>query len=72
MDELGIPFDITIDFETKTDKSVTLRERDSCEQIRLPMDEVANTVRDLSEGHIVWADLTAKYPTVKAVEEAKS
>lgn len=37
-DELGIPFGITIDFDTiKEPHTVTLRERDSMEQIRVPV-----------------------------------
>ena len=39
-DEIGTPFCITFDFESQEDNSVTLRDRDSMEQIRLPMDEV--------------------------------
>ncbi len=39
-DEIGTPFCITFDFESEEDNSVTLRDRDSMEQIRLPMDEV--------------------------------
>eukprot|EP00536_Pseudo-nitzschia_multiseries_P006917 jgi/Psemu1/239754/estExt_Genewise1.C_1530050 len=40
-DEVGIPFAITVDFETiEDDAGVTIRDRDSTEQIRLPIDEV--------------------------------
>ncbi len=39
-DEIGTPFSITFDFESEEDNSVTLRDRDSMQQIRLPMDEV--------------------------------
>ena len=40
-DEIGVPFCITIDFETvEDDAGVTIRDRDSTEQIRLPVDEV--------------------------------
>lgn len=34
-DELGIPFGITVDFQSLKDASVTLRERDTMEQIRI-------------------------------------
>jgi glycyl-tRNA synthetase len=34
-DEIGIPFGITIDFDTVSDNSVTLRERDSTAQVRV-------------------------------------
>jgi len=41
-DEIGTPFCITVDFETKDDQSVTIRERDSMEQKRIPLDQVVN------------------------------
>lgn len=41
MDEVGTPFCICVDYDTKEDGTVTVRERDSMEQIRMPMDEVA-------------------------------
>jgi len=37
-DEIGTPFGVTIDFDTLTDGTVTIRERDSMEQVRLPVD----------------------------------
>lgn len=39
-DEIGTPFCITYDFDSETDGSVTVRERDSMEQIRLPISEL--------------------------------
>ena len=39
-DEIGTPFCITYDFESENDGCVTIRERDSMEQIRLPIAEV--------------------------------
>ncbi len=39
-DEIGTPFCITVDFDTETDKSVTIRDRDTMEQIRIPISEV--------------------------------
>jgi glycyl-tRNA synthetase len=41
-DEIGTPFCITVDFETKDDQAVTIRERDSMEQQRIPLDQVVN------------------------------
>ena len=37
-DEIGTPFCITIDFDTLEDETVTVRERDSMTQIRLPIE----------------------------------
>lgn len=39
-DEIGTPYGVTIDFDTLEDDTVTLRERDSMEQIRLPISEL--------------------------------
>ncbi|HYM20112.1 MAG TPA: glycine--tRNA ligase [Candidatus Kapabacteria bacterium] len=39
-DEIGTPFGVTIDSDTLQDQTVTIRERDSMEQIRLPIDNV--------------------------------
>ena len=39
-DEIGTPFCITYDFDTETDGCVTVRDRDTMEQIRLPIAEV--------------------------------
>ncbi|MBO0685298.1 MAG: glycine--tRNA ligase [Candidatus Dormibacteraeota bacterium] len=36
-DEIGTPFCVTIDFETLQDRAVTIRERDSMEQERVPI-----------------------------------
>jgi glycyl-tRNA synthetase len=41
-DELGTPFCITIDFETLENDTVTVRERDSMKQIRLPSSSLLN------------------------------
>jgi glycyl-tRNA synthetase len=40
-DELGTPFCVTYDFESVEDQAVTVRERDSMEQERVPLAEVA-------------------------------
>ena len=45
-DEIGTPFCITLDFQTVGDENtpadgcVTIRERDTMEQVRIPMDQV--------------------------------
>jgi glycyl-tRNA synthetase len=60
-DEIGIPFGITIDFETKDDGMVTLRERDSMGQIRLLIADVAPLVAALESGKTTWAETEVKY-----------
>ncbi len=39
-DEIGTPYCITVDFDTLNDDTVTVRDRDSMEQIRLKIDEL--------------------------------
>ena len=43
-DEIGTPFCVTIDFDTLEDGTVTIRDRDTMEQIRLPITDVTNYV----------------------------
>ena len=40
-DEIGTPFCITYDFDSVEDKCVTVRDRDTMEQVRMPISEVA-------------------------------
>ncbi|HHT83050.1 MAG: glycine--tRNA ligase [Christensenellales bacterium] len=40
MDEAGTPYCVTIDFDTLEDQTVTVRERDSMEQVRMPIDRL--------------------------------
>lgn len=54
MDELGAPFGVTVDFQTVEDKSVTLRERDSMTQIRMPLADVAPLVARLVTEEATW------------------
>jgi glycyl-tRNA synthetase len=44
-DEIGTPFCVTIDYETKEDSTVTVRYRDSMEQIRVKRSELADILR---------------------------
>ena len=39
-DELGTPFCITVDFDTLENDTVTLRDRDSMQQIRVPSSQL--------------------------------
>ena len=44
-DEIGTPFCITIDYDTKEDNTVTIRYRDSMEQERVPVAELGSKIR---------------------------
>jgi len=56
-DELGVSFACTVDHTTLTDGTVTLRERDSTEQIRLQLVQVPALVAKLLGGSATWAEL---------------
>jgi len=43
-DEIGTPFCVTVDFESLEDKQVTIRDRDSLAQIRVPIEELNKTL----------------------------
>ncbi len=45
-DEIGTPFCITYDFESETDNCVTIRERDSMQQVRIPIAEVKSYIEE--------------------------
>ena len=70
-DEVGVPFAVTVDFDTLTNGTVTLRERDSTIQIRLPKSDVTRVVFDFVHGRLTWVDATAKYPIVTVKEDEK-
>ena len=44
-DEVGTPVCVTVDFDTLEDRSVTVRDRDSMEQVRVPIDDLLSEVR---------------------------
>jgi glycyl-tRNA synthetase len=64
-DELGTPFCVTVDFQSLEDKQVTIRERDTMNQIRVPIAVLRDTLQAklagedlfvLPEGGIIWKE----------------
>ena len=58
-DEIGTPLCVTIDFQSLEDSQVTIRERDSMTQIRLPINELVRTLQAKLSGepfatHPLW------------------
>jgi glycyl-tRNA synthetase len=54
-DAIGTPYCVTVDYETKDDNAVTVRDRDTMEQVRIPISEVREYVtRKLS-----WREVLA-------------
>jgi glycyl-tRNA synthetase len=46
-DEAGTPFCVTVDFDTLDDKKVTIRDRDTMEQERIPIEAVQERLKAL-------------------------
>ena len=49
-DEVGTPFCVTIDFETLNDRAVTIRERDTATQVRVPITDLVGRLGGGLEG----------------------
>ena len=45
-DEIGTPYCVTIDFDTLEDESVTMRDRDTMEQVRVKIEDVEKWIED--------------------------
>jgi glycyl-tRNA synthetase len=57
MDEIGTPFCITVDYDSKSDSAVTIRDRDTHSQVRVKIDELPNVLEDLIVGKSHFSDL---------------
>jgi glycyl-tRNA synthetase len=44
-DEIGTPWCVTVDFDSLEDRAVTVRDRDTTEQVRVPIDRLADEIR---------------------------
>ncbi|MCQ8894595.1 MAG: glycine--tRNA ligase [Methanolinea sp.] len=58
-DEVGTPFAITVDYQTPEDGTVTLRDRDSMEQVRVRREGIASLIAGLVRGTQTFASLKA-------------
>ena len=56
-DEIGIPYAITIDYDTVDDKKVTIRNRDTFKQKRVEIEKLSMIINNLVEGHINFEDI---------------
>jgi glycyl-tRNA synthetase len=45
-DEIGTPYAVTVDFETLEDRAVTVRDRDSMTQERIPVDQLVGYLKE--------------------------
>lgn len=68
-DELGIPFGITVDFQTLLDNSVTVRDRDSMSQVRVPFSSLLGLLQQLVTEKISWEAVKQRFMVVAAGAE---
>jgi glycyl-tRNA synthetase len=66
-DEVGTPYDVTVDYETIEQGSATIRDRDTMRQIRVPVSELAYRVQALLSGCLKFED--AGVPVASAKEQ---
>ena len=45
-DEVGTPYCVTVDFDTLEDRAVTVRDRDTTEQVRVPIADLLASLRE--------------------------
>ena len=56
-DEIGIPYCITFDFDSLEDKAVTVRDRNSTEQIRVKINDLSNVLGGLISGKVKFEEV---------------
>lgn len=60
-DEIGIPYCITIDYETLENDTVTIRDRDTMKQIRIPIEELDAVLGELMDLEVEFEELEQDY-----------
>ena len=68
-DEVGVPFAVTIDYDTLEDGTATVRDRDTTAQVRVPEGELPGLLRRLTDMEVTWAEVTMQYPAQASAEE---
>ncbi|MGM0372159.1 MAG: glycine--tRNA ligase, partial [Halobacteriota archaeon] len=56
-DEVGTPYTVTVDYESLETDTVTIRDRDTTEQVRVPMAELPETLAALRDGEHTFEQL---------------
>jgi len=56
-DEAGVPLGITVDYDTLNDGTVTIRDRDTWQQVRTPISDLPNRLRKYFQEKISFNDL---------------
>ena len=69
-DEIGVPFAVTVDYETLEKQTVTVRERDSTAQVRVPVSEVVGVLKRLADMETTWQQVESKYPAQSVADSS--
>jgi glycyl-tRNA synthetase len=69
-DEIGTPFEVTVDYETLELGTVTIRDRDSMQQVRVARGQVADKLAALLSGSLKFQD--AGDPVAPAAKKEKN
>jgi glycyl-tRNA synthetase len=67
-DEVGIPYCITIDYDSLKDNTITIRDRDSTEQVRVKISELEEIVEKLVNMEVTFGDIGKMVKTRKKEE----
>ncbi|KAH6963849.1 hypothetical protein DER45DRAFT_554545 [Fusarium avenaceum] len=67
-DELGTPLGVTIDFQTVQDGTVTLRDRDSTNQVRAEQEKIIDAIKSIVDGSKKWAQIETELPKFEGQE----
>jgi len=57
VDEIGVPLAITVDYQTVEDSTVTIRDRDTWEQVRAPIEEIYAKIPEYLRYRLEFKDL---------------
>ncbi|KAG1880067.1 hypothetical protein F4604DRAFT_515825 [Suillus subluteus] len=67
-DELGTPFGVTLDFASVQNRTMTLRERDTTDQLIGPIDDVITVLTELVQGTIDWPAACKRLPAYDGIQ----
>ena len=65
---LGIPFGITVDYDSLEDGTFTLRDRDSTKQVRASAADIVKAVSRMVKGKEQWKEVQSRLPAFESKE----
>jgi len=68
-DEIGIPFCVTVDLESSQDNCVTIRDRDSTDQVRVLIEDLESVLQMLIDSELMFSELKDKYSIEEGLME---